>query len=137
MKHFTFEELLRSQVADKNDIINEPCTYGEGYVYYRLDCLVTYLLDPIRETFAVPMIVTSGYRCEKLNRLVGGVDNSQHRWGEAVDFYFEGFSKKDMADAFFEIAEKFDFDQLIYYRKKGFIHISFVERKNRHQVIIR
>lgn len=137
MKYFTFEELLRSQVADKNDIINEPCTYGEGYVYYRLDYLVTNLLDLIRERFAVAMIITSGYRCERINELVGGENNSQHRKGEAVDFYFEGFSKKDMADAFFEIAENFEFDQLIYYRKKGFIHISLVERKNRCQVIIR
>lgn len=137
MKYFTFEELLRSQVAIDNEVVNEPCRWGEGYAYYRLDCLVINLLDPIREKFAVPMIITSGYRCEKVNKLVGGASNSQHRKGEAVDFYFEGFSKKDMADAFFEIAESFDFDQLIYYRKKGFIHISFVERKNRHQVLIR
>lgn len=133
MKYFTFEELLRSQVAIDNDILNEPCIWGEGYVYYRLDYLVTNLLDLIREWFATPMIITSGYRCKKVNELVGGENNSQHRKGEAVDFYFEGFSKKEMAAAFFEIAENFDFDQLIYYKKKGFIHISYTENNNRHQ----
>lgn len=137
MKHFTYSELLRSQVALDNDIVNMPCLWGESGVYYRLCSLVVCLLDPIRERFATPMIITSGYRCEKVNKMVGGKDNSQHRKGEAVDFYFEGFGKKEMAAAFFEIAENFDFDQLIYYKKKGFIHISYTDNNNRHQAFMR
>lgn len=137
MKHFTYSELFRSQVAIDNDIVNMPLFWGEGYVYFRLYSLVVCLLEPIRERFAVPMVITSGYRCERLNKLVGGVDNSQHRKGEAVDFYFEGFSRKEMAAAFFEIAENFDFDQLIYYKKKGFIHISYTNDNNRHQSFMR
>lgn len=133
MKYFKFEELLRSQVAIDNDILNEPNRWGEGYVYFRLCSLVEHLLDPIRERFAVTMIITSGYRCKRVNELVGGASNSQHRKGEAVDFYFEGFSKKEMAAAFFDIAENFDFDQLIYYKKGGFIHISYTDDNNRHQ----
>lgn len=133
MKYFTFEELTRSKVALENKIDNKPFKWGEGYVYYRLYSLVVNLLNPIRESFAVPMIITSGYRCEELNWLIGGKNNSQHRKGEAVDFYFKGFSKKEMAEAFFEIAEKFEFDQLIYYKKKGFMHISYKENNNRHQ----
>lgn len=137
MKYFKFEELFRSQVAIDNDILNVPTKWGETSVYFRLCSLVECLLDPIREKFATPMIITSGYRCEILNKLVGGVDNSQHRKGEAVDFYFEGFSKKEMAAAFFEIAENFDFDQLIYYKKQGFIHISYTDNNNRHQSFMR
>lgn len=91
----------------------------------------------IRSKFATPMIITSGYRCERLNKLVGGAANSQHMKGEAVDFCFAGFSKKEMTAAFFEIAEKFDFDQLIYYKEKGIIHISYSREKNRYQVIIK
>lgn len=137
MKYFTFSELLRSQTALDNNIVNMPYCWRENDVYDRLERLVVNLLDPIRTRFATPMIITSGYRCEMVNKLVGGASNSQHRRGEAVDFYFEGFSKKEMAAAFFEIAEKFDFDQLIYYKKKGFIHISFVREKNRHQSFMR
>lgn len=133
MKYFTYLEFLRSQAALDNDIVNLPRLWGESDVYYRLWILVVKLLDPIRERFATPIIVTSGYRCEKVNKMVGGKDNSQHRKGEAVDFYFEGFNRKEMAAAFFEIAENFDFDQLIYYKKKGFIHISYTESNNRHQ----
>lgn len=133
MKYFTLNELLCSEVALRNDIVNLPPRYEETKVYFNLVVLVDNLLDPIREKFAVPMIITSGYRCERVNKLVGGVDNSQHMKGEAVDFYFAGFSKKEMAAAFFEIAEEFDFDQLIYYKKKGIIHISYNSGNNRHQ----
>ena len=69
--------------------------------------------------------------------MVGGKANSQHRKGEAVDFYFEGLNKKEMAAAFFEIAEEFDYDQLIYYKKRGFIHISYKENNNRHQAFMK
>lgn len=133
MKHFTFRELLHSNVALQNDVVNLPPREKAAKIYFNLVVLVDNLLDPIREKFAVPIIVTSGYRCGKLNELVGGVDNSQHMKGEAVDFCFAGFSKKEMAAAFFEIAEEFDFDQLIYYKKKGIIHISYNRKNNRHQ----
>lgn len=137
MKYFTFTELLHSEVALRNNIVNLPPSHEVVQVYYNLTALVDNLLDRIRERFAVPMIITSGYRCERLNKLVGGVDNSQHMKGEAVDFWFSGFSHKEMIEAFFEIAEEFDFDQLIYYKKKGIIHISYSNSNNRHQSFMR
>lgn len=137
MKHFTFRELLHSSLALQNDVVNLPPRNEAAKVYFNLVVLVDNLLDPIRERFAVPVIITSGYRCERVNKLVGGVDNSQHMKGEAVDFCFAGFSKKEMGAAFFEIAEEFDFDQLIYYRKKGIIHASYSRKNNRHQVIMK
>ena len=137
MKYFTLRELLHSEVALRNEIVNLPPHNEAGEVYFNLTVLVDNLLDPIRERFAVPIMITSGYRCKRVNKLVGGVDNSQHMKGKAVDFCFAGFSKKEMAAAFFEIAEKFDFDQLIYYKKKGFIHISYNRDNNRHQIIMK
>lgn len=133
MRHFTFDELLRSQTAVRHAIVNEPFLYDETEVYNNLETLVDKLLDPIRERFATPIVVTSGYRCKKLNEIVGGVENSQHRKGQAVDFYFLGFSRTELSEAFFEISDNFDFDQLIYYKKKGFIHISYKGKDNRHQ----
>lgn len=137
MKHFTFRELMHSNVALENDFVNEPPRHEVAKICFNLVVLVDNVLDPIRERFAVPVIVTSGYRCERLNKLVGGVDNSQHMKGEAVDFCFAGFSRKEMVAAFFEIAEEFHFDQLIYYKKKGIIHISYRRKDNRHQVIMK
>lgn len=137
MKYFTFEELLHSNVALQNDVLNLPPRHDASKIYSNLVVLVDNLLDPIRERFAVPMTITSGYRCERLNKLVGGVDNSQHMKGEAVDFWFPSFSHKEMIEAFFEIAENFNFDQLIYYKKKGIIHASYNRDNNRHQVIMK
>lgn len=137
MKYFNFRELLHSNEALQNGVSNLPPNHEAPKVFFNLAVLVDNLLDPIRERFAVPMIITSGYRCERVNKMVGGVDNSQHMKGKAVDFCFAGFSKKEMAAAFFEIAEEFDFDQLIYYKKKGFIHISYNGENNRHQIIMK
>lgn len=137
MRHFTFEELCRSNIAMNRGIVNVPYVYGENHVYQNLATLVEKLLDPIREHFAVPVIVTSGYRCHYINELVGGEIDSQHRTGKAVDFYFAGFNGVDMMEAFYEIGERFDFDQLIYYKKRRFIHISYSHTKNRHQAFIK
>lgn len=137
MKYFTFTELLRSETAIKSGIANMPFMTGEYAVYNNLEALVENLLDPIREKFATPMIITSGYRCERLNDLVGGEKNSQHRQGKAADFRFAGFTAKEMIQAFFEISETFDYDQLIYYKKRRFIHISYNGAKNRHEMLVR
>lgn len=137
MKYFTFRELLRSEIAIKNDIANMPVLYREYHVYNNLEKLVEKLLDPIRKRFATPVIITSGYRCKRLNELVKGVKDSQHREGKAADFYFAGFTSKEMTEAFFEIMISFDFDQLIYYRKRHFMHISYNGDSNRHEAFIK
>ena len=137
MRYFTFDELLHSGVAEQNYIVNLPFVYGELHVYQNLTTLVGKLLDPIRERFAVPMIVTSGYRCQRLNELLGGAVNSQHRTGMAIDFYFSGFTTREMTQAFLEIEDEFDFDQLICYRKRRFMHISYNEGSNRHEAFIK
>ena len=137
MKYFTFDELIRSEIAMKNNIANMPFLYGEHDAYVNIMTLVKKLLDPIRERFATPVIVTSGYRCELLNRLVKGTEDSQHREGKAADFYFAGFTTKEMTQAFFEIADSFDFDQLIYYKARHFIHISYNGTENRHEAFIK
>ena len=46
-------------------------------------CLM--LLEPAREAIGCPVIINSGFRCEAVNRKVGGVPNSQHRLGQAAD----------------------------------------------------
>lgn len=42
-------------------------------------------LDLAREAAGVPFVITSGYRCEKHNKEVGGSPNSSHLKGLAVD----------------------------------------------------
>lgn len=43
------------------------------------------LLDSIREIVGFPIVINSGWRCEKLNEIVGGKRTSSHLKGDAVD----------------------------------------------------
>ena len=49
------------------------------------------ILEQIREHFGgKSVIITSGCRCSKHNKAVGGVQGSKHVLGQAVDFYIPG-----------------------------------------------
>lgn len=48
--------------------------------------------DKVREHFGKPMTVSSGIRCTRHNAAVGGVSNSRHLQGKAIDFCISGFS---------------------------------------------
>lgn len=81
MKYFSIQELTRSDTADRLGIDNTP----DAVVVGRLETLVEQLLDPLREAFGHPIIVTSGYRCPELNTAVGGSPTSAHLQGFAAD----------------------------------------------------
>ena len=51
------------------------------------------VLDKIRNHFGQPLIITSGCRCAKHNKEVGGVTDSRHISGKAADFYVKNVSK--------------------------------------------
>ena len=80
-EHFKLEEFERSQTAARLHIDNRV----PGDVVPNLKYLCEHVLEPLREHFGEPVYVSSGYRCPQLNRVVGGVWNSQHTRGEAAD----------------------------------------------------
>ena len=72
-KNFSQSELERSSKAEKNKIDNSiPAEYIDNAQE------LLNALQVIRDSLGKPIKITSGYRCEKLNRLVGGVQNSSH-----------------------------------------------------------
>ena len=81
MKYFTIQELTASATALREGIDNRPSKCA----YHLLHVLVQQLLDPIREAWGEPIVVSSGYRCKELNTLIGGVKNSHHILGCAAD----------------------------------------------------
>ena len=80
-KNFTLEELVFSITANNHGINNTP----NAEVKAALKRLAVEVLQPIRDAWGKPIVVTSGYRCQKLNAAVGGVKNSQHVLGQAAD----------------------------------------------------
>ena len=81
MKHFTFREFERSETAERMKIDNRLPELVEAHVVE----LVDILLDPLREAWGGPLVVTSGYRCPALNKAVGGSETSAHTAGWAAD----------------------------------------------------
>ena len=128
-KHFTLEEMIYSDTANKHSINNLPTT-GE---IIALRELVIRLLQPLRIAYGKPIYISSGYRCPELNKLVGGVPSSQHVKGEAADCVVDG-SASDLLDILQVTA--LPFDQAILYRKQNFLHLSLRPFKNRRKIIV-
>lgn len=57
--------------------------------------LLMRIADRAREWSGKPILIISGLRCETWNRLQGGVENSQHKFGEALDVYFQGVAPEE------------------------------------------
>ena len=74
MKYFSLKELIKSTIAIARGILNVPNKNEEA----NLIALTDNVLDPLREAYGKPIIVTSGYRSEQLNRMIGGAKTSQH-----------------------------------------------------------
>lgn len=47
--------------------------------------LLVYYLEIFRRAWSMPVIINSGYRCEKHNQEVGGAEHSRHMIGCAAD----------------------------------------------------
>ena len=91
MKYFTIRELTRSATATAEKIDNTP----SQAVVDKLTALIENVLDPLREAWGAPIIVTSGYRSPALNRAVKGAPTSQHVLGEAADIHTVSDTKED------------------------------------------
>ena len=131
MKYFTIKELTKSDTALRRGISNVPNEQQEN----NLRKLVKTILDPLREKYGKPIIVTSGFRCKKLNRILGGSKTSQHQTGEAVDIR----SVQDTSEEnkkIFDLIKEMDlpFDQLINEYNYDWIHVSCSDR-NRKQIL--
>lgn len=67
---------------------------------------VVKIADEVREHFGSPAIVTSGTRCSKHNAEVGGVANSRHVKGKAIDMYVQNVSWYDLLEYLRKLEQK-------------------------------
>lgn len=137
MKYFCFSEFFNSSTAAENGIKNEPASDERERVMLNIKLLVDNVLKPVRDMVRKPIIITSGYRSPQLNKIVGGVDNSQHMSGCAADFHVKGYNTFKMYKVFLYISNTLEYDQLIYYPNKNIIHVSYVENCNRYEAFIK
>ena len=88
----------------------------------------------------IPIIISSGYRSEEVNRKCGGVKGSNHLTGCAVDIHCYGPEQMiRMAGILLDIADgtKQDFDELIQ-EKRGstyWVHFAVRPKDNRRKIL--
>ena len=135
--HFTIEEMYASDTARRLGIDNKPSIQKMINLVY----LCAFVLEPLRVAMGEPIKIGSGFRCQQLNKAVGGVANSQHLTGQAADLCIDGDIEKGKR-WFNYIKDHLPFDQLIWEHnpKTGsyWVHVSFVFPdfgKNRKNVI--
>ena len=69
--------------------------FCDGYPTEMQESVVR-IADAARGHFGRPAHVISGLRCPQWNAHEGGVENSQHMYGEAIDLCVEGVSAEDL-----------------------------------------
>lgn len=126
--YFTIEELSKSATAKANGLDNTP----SQSVVEKLQALIDNVLDPAREAYGAPVYVHSGYRSPQVNKLVGGVSNSQHIVGEAADL--DTYNLANNRKLFAIIVEQGNFDQIIWEGNGEWIHVSYKGSGNRGNI---
>ena len=86
-QHFSLEELVASETAARQGIDNTP----DARTLTNLILLAERLERVRRALDGHAMTITSGYRSEELNRVVGGSKDSMHCQGLAADFICPSF----------------------------------------------
>ena len=122
-KHFTVDEFEDSYEAIRRGITNKMPTE----MRYAAIALCKNVLEPLREKLGKPIQVSSGYRCQALNKAIGGSIHSQHCLGQAADIKVKGIDPTDVCKAIIELGI---YDQLI--DEGNWTHVSW-SKNCRHQ----
>jgi hypothetical protein len=119
--HFKKPEMLVSEGFP--DLAAEMDFTEEDFLKFRFLCGTT--LEPCRMFVGYPFKVLSAKRSKELNRAIGGAENSQHLYSEAIDF-----TTPDSNDALwmaFNWIRKncmYQTRRTIFYVDRHFIHVA-------------
>lgn len=125
--HITYAEATRTSAKADNTPNAEQLA--------AMKLLAVNVFEPLRDLVGRPIIISSMFRSEKYNYLIGGARNSQHCKGEAMDIKLPGQNK-----SLFEIIlNQLPFDQLIWEygtdKEPAWVHVSYKSTGNRKQVL--
>ena len=125
-ENFSLAELTRSDTAKRRGLSNTPNEHELGNITKTAE-----ELEKIRAYIAAPIVVSSCFRSEAVNRAVGGSKTSAHRYGSAADIDAVGYTSPQLAEKILEMRDKglITFDQLILeFPERGagaWVHIGF------------
>ena len=79
----------------------------------------------LRRELNVPLIVNSGYRCQRHNMDIGGSELSRHTCGQAIDIDYTGKLLRTFTpDEVLKTANASGFKWMKYYKEKMFFHLD-------------
>jgi len=109
--HFTLQEFTTSTTASQCGIDNTPTPEA----MLNLEQLAM-TMEQVRDICGGnPITITSGYRCDELNKACGGADNSAHKYGLACDFIIPAYGEAiDVCLAVEPHMKTLGIDQLIH-----------------------
>lgn len=129
-KEISYAELTHSNTGIRFGIDNTP----DKLQHANLLVTANRMLEVRKLLNSKPILISSGYRSPKLNRIIGGSKTSAHTQGYAVDFTCPSFGsplaiaqKISTSDIMSEV------DQLIH-EYDSWVHISF-DPRNRKQLL--
>jgi len=129
-KNFWLHEMIASQTATRygfTEQFNPPDT-----VVKNLEALCKHILQPLRDAIKSPITVSSGYRCQRANALIGGALRSQHLTGHAADIQDFKHGNEFLFRKIIEL--KLPFDQIINEFNFDWVHVSYDPARHRRKV---
>lgn len=123
--NFTLEEMIFSETAIRLGIDNTP----SDEELRELTRLCVDLLQPLRDVLDTPVIVSSGFRNEAVNRAVNGSDNSDHMDGRAGDIKAVGLSPVQVCRVIEMNMDLWPIKQAIH-EFAGWTHLSIADLSN-------
>lgn len=125
-KHISYKEATRSATALRLGIENVP----NEYELQNMEMVAKKVFEPLREAIDAPIKINSFFRCEKLNKAIGGSSKSQHCQGRAIDID-DIYGHVSNAYMYYYIKDNLDFDQLIWEfgtnDSPDWVHVSYVD----------
>ena len=125
-KHITYKEGTRSVTALRLGIENVP----NDYELQNMELIAEKVFEPLRQAVNGPIKINSFFRCEELNKAIGGSSRSQHCQGRAIDID-DVYGYVSNSYMYYYIKDNLDFDQLIWEfgtdTQPDWVHVSYVD----------
>ena len=125
-KHISYKEAIRSTTALRLGIDNKP----NEYHLQNMEMVAKHIFEPLRQAIDAPIKINSFFRCEELNKAIGGSTKSQHCQGRAIDID-DIYGHVSNAFMYYYIKDNLDFDQLIWEfgtdDSPDWVHVSYVD----------